>query len=268
MPRADIISGETDGDAIVSKGETGLARPIETARQRMKYLETSCSAIDSDFHEIVVRRFNLSLSDDERWTLIVSVRVDAWHRARVTGYRCSDLLRPAISYAVLLFRFHQRDKWPYGDTERNRAAAGRAKKLSLQSPRRDLKEPQGSENWYEKVHYQVAKHTSGRRGHVPGAFGPRARPFRSPRPSPRCFRSSPHPIPPVSAATLPSRHPLSSSNGSSGPVASAIPVPAAEFQITADIRGLVQSDPPPPPPSPFDLSVVSGRNHTRVFVRD
>lgn len=147
---------------------------------------------------------------------------------------------------MLLFRFHQRDKWPYGDTERNRAAAGRAKKLNLQSPRRDLKEPQGSENWYEKVHYQVAKHTSGRRGHVPEAFGRRARPFRSPRSSPRCFRSSPHhPIPPVSAATLSSGHPLSSSNGSSGSVAPHHPAfPAAEFQITADLRGFVQSDYP------------------------
>lgn len=53
-------------------------------------------------------------------------------------------------------------KWPYGDIRHNGVGAARAKKLGLQSPRRDLKEPQGSQNWYEKVHYQVAKHTSGR----------------------------------------------------------------------------------------------------------
>lgn len=79
-------------------------------------------------------------------------------------------------------------KWPYGDIRHNGVGAARAKKLGLQSPRRDLKEPQGSQNWYEKVHYQVAKHTSGRWGHVPGALGRRARPPRPPGPFSSPFR--------------------------------------------------------------------------------
>ena len=168
------------------------------------------------------------------------MRVDAWRRASVvTGapISCVPL------FPVLLFRFHQRDKWPYGDTERNRAAAGRAKKLSLQSPRRDLKEPQGSENWYEKVHYQVAKHTS-------GPARARARSLRT-KGTPLSIPSSlsanafdPHP-------TIFHRFPLQPSRADTPcrlrtdlPVQSLRPstFPAAEFQITADLRGFVQSD--------------------------
>jgi len=107
-------------------------------------------------------------------------------QARENNARATLSLLPLFSlffslslslYAVYFFSF---TKWPYGDIRHNGVGAVRAKKLGLQSPRRDLKEPQGSQNWYEKVHYQVAKHTSGRWGHVPGAFGRRARLLKPP----------------------------------------------------------------------------------------